>query len=202
VRSSAASTVIAAGSSIRSGSPCAVRERRASSAPALRIAAVPVRSAAGGASCRFPYRPSPLPFPGLDGQRQSWGITPFRSARRVPYRLPSRPCHSTGNPRNFQCTGSAIPVQLQCGRSAKPQAPTARSGTEEGMLVISVTYVRPDNQCQDHQFEAFGASVALGPCSLIAASSRIRKMRQIAYHHRRAMRGSDGFAGQRIIFVP
>jgi hypothetical protein len=37
VRSSAARTAIAAGSSIRSGSPCRSRERRASSAPALRI---------------------------------------------------------------------------------------------------------------------------------------------------------------------
>ena len=39
VRSSAARTAIAAGSSTRSGSPCRSRERRASSAPALRIAA-------------------------------------------------------------------------------------------------------------------------------------------------------------------
>lgn len=39
VRSSAARTAIAAGSSTRSGSPCLSRERRASSAPALRIAA-------------------------------------------------------------------------------------------------------------------------------------------------------------------
>ena len=39
----AASTATAAGSSIRSGSPCRVRERRASSAPAWRMAA---RSAA------------------------------------------------------------------------------------------------------------------------------------------------------------
>jgi hypothetical protein len=39
VRSSAARTAIAAGSSTRSGSPCLSRERRASSAPAFRIAA-------------------------------------------------------------------------------------------------------------------------------------------------------------------
>jgi hypothetical protein len=39
VRSSAARTAIAAGSSTRSGSPCRSRERRASSAPAFRIAA-------------------------------------------------------------------------------------------------------------------------------------------------------------------
>jgi hypothetical protein len=39
VRSSAARTAIAAGSSTRSGSPCLSRERRASSAPILRIAA-------------------------------------------------------------------------------------------------------------------------------------------------------------------
>ena len=39
VRSSAARTAIAAGSSTRSGSPCLSRERRASSAPVLRIAA-------------------------------------------------------------------------------------------------------------------------------------------------------------------
>jgi hypothetical protein len=38
-RSSAARTAIAAGSSTRSGSPCRSRERRASSAPVLRIAA-------------------------------------------------------------------------------------------------------------------------------------------------------------------
>lgn len=39
VLSSVARTAIAAGSSIRSGSPCRSRERRASSAPALRMAA-------------------------------------------------------------------------------------------------------------------------------------------------------------------
>lgn len=39
VRSRAARTAIAAGSSTRSGSPCLSRERRASSAPVLRIAA-------------------------------------------------------------------------------------------------------------------------------------------------------------------
>ena len=39
VRSSAARTAIAAGSSMRSGSPCRSRERRASCAPALRISA-------------------------------------------------------------------------------------------------------------------------------------------------------------------
>ena len=39
VRSSAARIAIAAGSSMRSGSPCLSRERRASSAPALRISA-------------------------------------------------------------------------------------------------------------------------------------------------------------------
>ncbi len=39
VRSSAARTATAAGSSIRSGSPCRSRERRASCAPALRISA-------------------------------------------------------------------------------------------------------------------------------------------------------------------
>jgi hypothetical protein len=39
VRSSAARTAIAAGSSTRSGSPCLSRDRRASSAPARRIAA-------------------------------------------------------------------------------------------------------------------------------------------------------------------
>ena len=39
VRSSAARTAIAAGSSMRSGRPCRSRERRASSAPALRISA-------------------------------------------------------------------------------------------------------------------------------------------------------------------
>jgi hypothetical protein len=39
VRSSAASAAIAAGSSIRSGSPCRSRERRPSSAPALRMTA-------------------------------------------------------------------------------------------------------------------------------------------------------------------
>jgi hypothetical protein len=39
VRSSAARTAIAAGSSTRSGNPCLSRERRASSAPVLRIAA-------------------------------------------------------------------------------------------------------------------------------------------------------------------
>jgi hypothetical protein len=38
VHSSAARTAIAAGSSIRSGSPCRSRERRAPCAPALRIA--------------------------------------------------------------------------------------------------------------------------------------------------------------------
>jgi hypothetical protein len=38
VRSSAARSAIAAGSSIRSGSPCRSRERRAPCAPALRIA--------------------------------------------------------------------------------------------------------------------------------------------------------------------
>jgi hypothetical protein len=39
VRSSAARTAIAAGSSMRSGNPCLSRERRASSAPALQISA-------------------------------------------------------------------------------------------------------------------------------------------------------------------
>ena len=39
VRSRSARTAITAASSIRSGSPCRTRERRASSAPALRIAA-------------------------------------------------------------------------------------------------------------------------------------------------------------------
>ncbi len=39
VRSSVTRTTIAVGSSIRSGSPCRSRERRASSAPALRMAA-------------------------------------------------------------------------------------------------------------------------------------------------------------------
>jgi hypothetical protein len=70
----------------RSASGARLRRRPGGSRP------VPLRSAAGGAGgahCRFPYRPSPLPFPVLDGQCQSWGITPFRSARRVPYRLPS-----------------------------------------------------------------------------------------------------------------
>jgi hypothetical protein len=46
---SAASLATAAGSSILSGSPCSVRERRASSAPAFRIAS---RSSSAMAGCR------------------------------------------------------------------------------------------------------------------------------------------------------
>jgi hypothetical protein len=48
----AASTATAAGSSIRSGSPCRARERRASSAPALRIAARPSASSLAGQASR------------------------------------------------------------------------------------------------------------------------------------------------------
>lgn len=68
VRSSAARTAIAAGSSTRSGSPCLSRERRASSAPALRIAA----RASGLSGPRGDRRTSRLLLRALTSSRADW----------------------------------------------------------------------------------------------------------------------------------
>jgi hypothetical protein len=87
LRSSSARTAMAAGSSIRAGSPCCSRERRASSAPALRIRTrSSVLSGARGGR-RVSRRRTPGAFtssvPGLDSARSVVGYHLPGTTRRV-----------------------------------------------------------------------------------------------------------------------
>ena len=79
VRSSAARTAIAAGSSMRSGRPCLSRERRASSAPALRISArssgLSGRRGGRRTSSLLALRALTSSVPAWSGSCQSWDIT-------------------------------------------------------------------------------------------------------------------------------
>ena len=140
VRSSASRTAIAAGSSTRSGRPCLSRERRASSAPAMRIS---VRSSGlsgrrGGrrVSCLPARRHSPSSVPAWSGSCQSWGITSPKRLAGVtspPFR-----CGQIRLGTQRYATGSRWVIVPRCSPADSRVAPLRVAGGSGGSGVDSI----------------------------------------------------------------
>ena len=130
-RNSAASTATAAGSSMRSGKPCPARERRASSAPACRIAARSWSLSGCRAVSPGVLVPSARPAAGVRASRADaragpgTGPPPGRSLTRTAPG-PAHPPASPADPDRAARAGVPPPVPVKPG--ARPPGHARQSG--------------------------------------------------------------------------
>ena len=130
-RKSAASTATAAGSSIRSGKPCSARERRASSAPACRIAARSWSLSGCRALSPGVLVPSARPAAGVRASRADaragpgTGPPPGRSLTRT---APG-PAHAPASPADpDRAARAGVPPPVPVKPGARPPGHARQSG--------------------------------------------------------------------------